>query len=145
MHPEHVRLLPLDVLGAHVDDARQPEQRARRGRRDAVLAGAGLGDDPRLAEAAREQRLAERVVDLVGPGVGDVLALQVQPEACGDVAPPVAASCARSRMQLGQTVGAVERRRATDEGREQLAQLGPEARVVAERRVRRLELRRGRP
>ena len=47
----------------------KPEQRARGGRGDAVLAGAGLGDDPLLAEALREQRLAERVVDLVRAGV----------------------------------------------------------------------------
>ena len=81
VHPEHVRLLALDVLGAHVDDARQAEQRARRRGRDAVLAGAGLGDDPGLAEPPRQQRLAERVVDLVRAGVGEVLALQVEAEA----------------------------------------------------------------
>ena len=80
-HPQHVRALALDVLGAHVDDARQVEQRAGRRGRDAVLAGAGLGDDPGLAEPPRQQRLAERVVDLVGPGVGEVLALEVEPEA----------------------------------------------------------------
>ena len=56
-HPQHVRPLALDVLGAHVDDARQIEQGAGRRRRDAVLAGAGLGDDPGLPEATRQQRL----------------------------------------------------------------------------------------
>ena len=80
-HPQDVRALPLDVLGAHVHDARQVEQRAGGRGGDAVLAGAGLGDDPRLAQASGEQRLAERVVDLVGAGVGEVLALEVQPEA----------------------------------------------------------------
>ena len=79
-HPEHVRLLPLDVLGAHVDDARQAEERAGRRGRDAVLAGAGLGDHPGLAQAAGQERLAEGVVDLVGAGVGEVLALEVDPE-----------------------------------------------------------------
>ena len=82
-HPQDVRLLALDVLGAHVDDARQVEQRAGRGGRHAVLAGAGLGDDPGLAEAARQQRLPERVVDLVGAGVGQVLALEVEAQAAG--------------------------------------------------------------
>ena len=81
-HPEHVRRLALDVLGAHVDDARQVEQGAGRRGRDAVLAGAGLGDDPGLAEPPGEQRLAERVVDLVGAGVGEVLALEVEAEPC---------------------------------------------------------------
>ena len=64
-HPQDVRALALDVLGAHVDDARQVEQRAGRRGRHAVLAGAGLGDHPGLAEPPGEQRLAERVVDLV--------------------------------------------------------------------------------
>jgi hypothetical protein len=43
-----------------------------------VLAGAGLGDDARLAHALGEQRLAERVVDLVRAGVVEVLALEVE-------------------------------------------------------------------
>ena len=54
----------------------KPEQRAGGRGRDAVLSGAGLGDDPLLAESLREQRLTERVVDLVRPGVREVLALQ---------------------------------------------------------------------
>ena len=77
-HAQDVGLLAFDVLGAHVHDARQVQQGAGRGGGDAVLAGAGLGDDPGLAEAAGQQRLAQRVVDLVGAGVREVLALQVQ-------------------------------------------------------------------
>ncbi len=80
VHPEHVRGLASDVLLAHEHDARQPEQRARRGGCDAVLAGAGLGDDAGLAEPSRQQRLSECVVDLVRTGVGEVLALEVQAE-----------------------------------------------------------------
>ena len=49
-HPLDVRPLPAHVLGAHVDDALEPEAGAHRRRRDPVLAGAGLGDDPPLAE-----------------------------------------------------------------------------------------------
>ena len=79
-HPQDVGALAFDVLGAHVHDARQVEQGAGRRCRDPVLAGAGLGDDPGLAQSPGEQRLAERVVDLVGARVGEVLALQVQPE-----------------------------------------------------------------
>ena len=70
-------LLPLDVGGAHVDDAGKAEARRDRGRGDAVLAGAGLGDDARLAHALGEQDLAEAVVDLVRAGVVQVLALEI--------------------------------------------------------------------
>ena len=86
-HPEHVELLALDVDGAHVDLALHPEQCRRRGRGDAVLAGAGLGDESRLAHPPGEQRLAEDVVDLVRPGVVEVLPLeqQAQPELAAEV------------------------------------------------------------
>ena len=139
VHPEHVRLLPLDVLRAHVHDARQPEQRARGGGRDAVLAGARLRDDPCLAEPPREQRLAERVIDLVRAGMGEVLALQVQAKGRGRLAAGRGLAGA-IQDPLGEPICAIERRRATGEGREQLAQLGPEARVVAELVVRSLQL-----
>ena len=69
--------LPAHVLGAHVDDAVEAEARADRGGRDAVLAGAGLGDDALLAEPLREHGLAERVVELVRARVEQVLALEV--------------------------------------------------------------------
>ena len=95
-HAEHVRGLAADVLLAHEHDAREAEQGARGGGGDAVLAGAGLRDDPGLAEPAGEQRLAERVVDLVGAGVGQVLALEVEPEA-GGMARPTAGRDGRRR------------------------------------------------
>jgi hypothetical protein len=41
-----------------------------------VLAGAGLGDDPRLAHAHRQQDLADAVVDLVRAGVVELVALE---------------------------------------------------------------------
>jgi hypothetical protein len=75
LHPVDVRRLPADVLGAHVDDAFEPQERAGGGGGDAVLARPGLGDDPLLPHPLRQQRLAERVVDLVGAGVGEILAL----------------------------------------------------------------------
>ena len=62
---------------AHVDDARQAEFGAQRRGRDAVHAGAGLGDDARLAHAAREHDLAEHIVDLVRAGVIELLALEI--------------------------------------------------------------------
>ena len=60
LHPGDVERLPAGVLLAHVDHALEAEQRAGGRRRDAVLAGAGLGDDPGLAHPLGEQRLAER-------------------------------------------------------------------------------------
>ena len=95
-HPEHVRALAFDVLGAHVDDARQIEQRAGRGRGHAVLAGAGLRDHPGLAQAAGQEGLTQGVVDLVRAGVGEILALQVEPEAW-TVRLPVPRHTARKR------------------------------------------------
>ena len=68
-HPGHVERLPLGVHLAHVDDALEVEQRGRGGAGHAVLAGAGLGDHPRLAHPLGEQRLAEHVAHLVRAGV----------------------------------------------------------------------------
>ena len=48
-----------------------------------MLAGAGLGNDPALPHAPRQQRLADGVVDLVRAGVGEVLAFQVDARAAG--------------------------------------------------------------
>jgi hypothetical protein len=76
LHAADVRRLALDVDGAHVHHARQADLGGRGGRGDAVLAGAGLGDDAPGAHPLGEQALAERVVDLVGAGVGEVFALE---------------------------------------------------------------------
>src|SRR5439155_15303416 len=83
-HPLYVRPLAAHVLGAHVDDALEPEARADRRRRNAVLARARLRDDPPLAQPPREQRLAKGVVELVRAGVEEVLTLQVEPPAGGE-------------------------------------------------------------
>ena len=116
LHAEDVERLALHVLGAHVDVAGQPEQRADGGRRHAVLARAGLGDDPALAHALREQRLAERVVDLVRAGVREILALQED---------------ARAAERRAQAPRLVERRRAPDVSAQQVLEL------LMERRIRR--------
>ena len=100
---------------AHVDDAFEAELGADGGRRDAVLAGAGLGDDPLLAHPDGEQRLPEGVVDLVGAGVGQVFALEEDP----------AADLLREARRL------VERRLAADEVAQQPAKLGLELGIVA--------------
>ena len=112
-HPLDVRPLAAHVLGPHVDDALEVEQRAGGRGRHAVLAGAGLGDHARLAHPPREQRLADRVVDLVRAGVREVLALQVDAPA----------------GRLGQPLGEEQRRGAADVVAQQRVELGPEAGV----------------
>src|SRR4051794_27581541 len=69
------RLRPGVAL-THVADALHAEERSRRGRGDAMLAGAGLGDEPGLANAPGDERLAEHVVDLVRAGVVEVFPLE---------------------------------------------------------------------
>ena len=54
-----------------------------------MLARAGLGDDPRLAHAQSEQRLADSVVELVRARVAEVLALEVDVRAAEVGAHPV--------------------------------------------------------
>ena len=83
LHPEDVELLPLDIVGAHVDAGLEPEQGAGHRGGDAVLAGAGLGDQPGLAHPPREQGLAEHLVGLVGAAVEQILALQIDARPVG--------------------------------------------------------------
>ena len=77
LHAKDIGLLPLDVGGAHIDDAGQVEEGASRRRRHPVLAGPGLGDDPGFAHAPRQQDLAQHVVDLVRAGMVELVALQI--------------------------------------------------------------------
>src|SRR6185295_2569185 len=75
-HAKHVGRLPVHVLGAHVHDALEPEERARRRACHAVLTRAGLRDDALLPHPPRKECLPERAVDLVRAGVGQILALE---------------------------------------------------------------------
>src|SRR5438309_1444749 len=75
--------LAAHVLGAHVDDAFEPEAGANGGSCDTMLPGARLGDDAPLAEPLCQHRLSERVVQLVRTGVEEVFALEVDPLAGG--------------------------------------------------------------
>ena len=92
-----------------------------------------------LPEAPCQERLPERVVDLVGTGVGEVLALEVDPEPGRQAGRPVRRPGALEDVGR-EPVGAVDGRRTSRVRREEGAQLGPEDRVVAEPRVRILEL-----
>lgn len=69
------------VLGTHENDAFKPQTGGGSGCRHAVLARAGFRDQRRFAHMLGEQRLPERVVDLVRAGVQQILAFQPQREA----------------------------------------------------------------
>ena len=81
LHSEHVELLALGVHLAHVDDALHPEQGSSGGGSHPVLAGTGLGDQLPLPHAASQQALSDDVVELVRTRVGQVFALEEQPDA----------------------------------------------------------------
>ena len=110
-HPVDVEGLAAYVLLAHVDDALQAQHGAGGGGGDAVLPGAGLGDDAPLAHVLGQQRLAESVVYLVGAGVGQVFALQVY---------------LRAAQLPRQVFGVVERRGAAHVVGQQVGQAGLE-------------------
>jgi hypothetical protein len=113
-HAEDVRLLALDVYRAHIDDALQAEHCTDRRCRYAMLARAGLGDDPGLAHALRQQALAQGIVDLVGAGMRQVLALEVD---------------SRPAAVLGQACRVCQRGWAAGVAAVQPVELLPEARV----------------
>ena len=120
LHAVDVLRLALHVLGAHVHDALHAVARGHRGRRDAVHAGAGLGDHARLAHATRKERLADGVVDLVRAGVVQILALDVD---------------LRARALLGQALGVIDRARPPDIVLQLVAKLGFELRIPARRGI----------
>ena len=121
LHPEHVGRLAGDVGGAHIDHARQAEAGTDRGRGDAVLAGTGLGDDPGLAHAHRQQDLADAVVDLVRAGVVQFVALEP------DLG-PMPVRCALAQL-FGQARREIERAGPAHIMLEQVLELRLERRV----------------
>ena len=87
-----------------------------------MLAGTSLRDDARLAHAPGQQRLSERVVDLVRAGMRKVLPLEEHADA-------VAARAGGEPRRL------VHRRRAADVVLQQSIELGAERRVGTGREV----------
>jgi hypothetical protein len=84
-----------------------------------MLAGPGLGDDPPLAHAAGQQRLANGVVDLVRASMVEILALEQH----------------RGSDQLREARRRAEEGRATDELLQQEIVLRPEGGILAGRVV----------
>ena len=115
LHPKNVELLPPNILRPHIHHTFEIEHRRRRRRRHPVLTGPGLGDHPLLAHPLGQQRLAQRVVDLVGPGVVQVLALQIN---------------LRPAKMLGQPPSEIQRTGAARIIAQIPLQLGPERRIL---------------
>src|SRR5664280_833081 len=80
-HPEHIEGLALHVHRPHIDHAFHPEQCRSGSRGHAVLTGTRLGDQALLAHPTSEEGLTYDIVDLVGAGMSQVLALQQHPNA----------------------------------------------------------------
>ena len=99
-HHVNVEGLAFDVARAHVDVDRQTELRADRRRCHAVLTGSRLCDQSLFSHAHREQRLSDRIVDLVRSGMVGIFALHQQ----------------RRRRNVGDVpLAPIERRRPADE------------------------------
>src|SRR5206468_378634 len=124
-HAKDVERLALDVLGAHVHLALEPEQRRGGGGRHAVLAGARLRDHPPLAHPLGQQGLAEHVIDLVRAGMAEVLALEID---------------ARAAALLAEPLGEVERRRPAGVVPEQVGEPALEFSIALRRGPGLLEL-----
>ena len=80
-----------------------------------MLAGAGFGNDAGLAHAAGEEDLADAVVDLVGAGVEEVFALEVD---------------LRAAQFAGEALGKVKGRGPAAELAEVVIELALELRVL---------------
>ena len=116
-HAKHVERLAFDVLGAHVNFTGQAQPRAGGGGANPVLARAGLGDDALFPQPLGQKDLPERVVDFVGAGVAEVLALQIDPGPA---------------QALGQIFGEKKRGRPSGEFCQKVVQLFLKRRVPME-------------
>ena len=115
LHAVDVERLTLGVQTPHVHFAFQTEQSGSGCGCNAVLTGAGLRDNTGLAHLLGEQALCQRVVDFVGTGMIEILALEIN-------------LCAA--QILGHLVCIVQQGRTADIVFEQLIQLRMECRIV---------------
>ena len=77
LHPGDIGCLLDDIDFTHVDVALQSEVGSGSRERDTVLTRAGLGDQLFLAHIFGQQTFAHAVVELVGAGVVEILALEI--------------------------------------------------------------------
>ena len=114
LHAIDVGRLALDVFRAHVDHALHAVAGSNRCRCHAVLSGTGFCDHARLAHAPGHHRLTDAVIHLVGTGVIEVFALQVD---------------LRAAEQVGPALGMVNRAWAPDVVLQIVLELGDESRI----------------
>ena len=125
LHAAHIRRLPPHILRAHVNHAVEAKPGTGRGGGNAMLAGAGFGDDPPLPHAHGEEPLTERVVDLVGAGVAEILTLEIDLRAAGI---------------FGEPLGKEEGRWPPHEGGEEVVEFGGEGGIGPRLVIGRLQL-----
>ena len=77
LHSCYIGSLTPDILFTHIDNAVKIEQCAYRSCCNSMLTGTGFGYDPFFAHPPGEKRLPQGVVDLVGSGVAEIFAFQV--------------------------------------------------------------------
>ena len=75
-HAKDIGFLAANVFGTHVNDARQAEMSTSGSRRDAMLACPCFRNDSGLLHPQCQQCLSERVVDLMGTRVIQILPLE---------------------------------------------------------------------
>jgi len=76
-HPVHIEGLPDGILLPHKDHALHPQECCGGGGGYPVLARPRLGDQTGLAHPLGQKCLPQYIVDLVGPGVVQILPLQI--------------------------------------------------------------------
>jgi hypothetical protein len=76
-HSVDVRSLALGVNRSHIDSARKTHTGSGGRNSNTVLSGPCLRDDPIDAQPSRDESLAKGVVDLVGPGVTEILPFEI--------------------------------------------------------------------
>jgi len=86
-----------------------------------MLASSGFRDEPPLAHPDRQEGLSERVVDLVGSGVEEILSFEID---------------ARPAERLAESFGVVERCWAAGVLMEERLEFSSEGRIASRRHVR---------
>ena len=76
-HDEHIELLPTNILFSHVHHTGKSKSSTSGGGRHAMLTRPSLGDDSFFPHPQGQQRLTDRIVNFVSPGVVQIFAFEV--------------------------------------------------------------------